>query len=73
MKVVKRVNPKSSQHREFFFFFLSSVSIGNDGCGFGAEVNRGRQFGALMLQVGLLASKWPAGLREGSGSPALGG
>ena len=33
MKVVKRVNPKSSHHKEnFFFYFFNFMSIGNDGC-----------------------------------------
>ena len=37
------------------------------GCRFGAEVNKARESGALRLQVGLLTSKWPGALREGSG------
>ena len=43
------------------------------GCGFGAEVNRGRESRALRLQIRLLTSKWPGALREGSGSSVLGG
>ena len=40
---------------------------------FGAEVNRGRESGALRLQVGVLSRRWPGALRKGSGSLALGG
>lgn len=43
------------------------------GCGFGAEVNRGRESRALRLQVGLLNRRWPEALRESTGSLALAG